>query len=64
VSAASRATVRFIGGPWDDKTADMNHVTAPVFAPGHEVGNHYWLDTKSDPPTYHWDGTEWEAKED
>jgi hypothetical protein len=36
---------------------DTKRLTAPVFAVGHEVGNHYWLDTKSDPPTYHWDGT-------
>lgn len=52
-----RFTVHFRGGPWDGQTTEVERVVAPVFAVGHEVGNHYWLDTKSDPPTYHWDGT-------
>lgn len=55
------AVMVFVGGPWDGKS-HTGRVTAPVFAVGDEVGNHYWLDTKSDPPTYHWDGTEWEVK--
>lgn len=57
--APKRVAVHFAGGPWNGKTTDVEYVVAPVFAPGHEVGNHYWLDTKSDPPAYHWDGTEW-----
>lgn len=59
---ASRVTVHFSGGPWDGKTTDIERVVAPVFGPGHEVGNHYWLDTTgTGPPTYHWDGTAWEV---
>jgi hypothetical protein len=54
-------TVRFAGGPWDGKQADGCAVVAPVFAPGHEVGDHYYLDTEGDPPTYHWDGSEPES---
>ena len=53
-------TVTFVGGPWDEKTTRVDHIVAPVFGPGHEIGNHYWLDTESDPPTYHWDGVDWE----
>lgn len=54
-------TAHFAGGPWDGKTVDVARIVAPVFGPGHEIGNHYWLDTKgaSGAPTYHWDGTEW-----
>ena len=47
--------VRFVGGPWDGQTVEVERVVGPVFAAGHEVGNHYWLDTKSDPPTYFWE---------
>lgn len=47
-------TVHFAGGPWDQRTTEVDRVVGPVFAVGHEVGNHYWLDSKSDPPTYHW----------
>lgn len=50
-------TVHFSGGPWAGRTFDTQNVTSPVFAVGHEVGNHYWLDSKSDPPTYFWQGT-------
>lgn len=57
----SMIEVVFVGGPWDGQRYSTERVTAPVFAVGHEIGNHYWLDTKSgDPPAYHWDGTEWE----
>jgi hypothetical protein len=65
-SVAERTTVHFAGGPWDGKTTDMDHLVAPVFGPGHAVGNHYWLDTKSSSgvPTYHWDGCEWATSED
>lgn len=53
-------TVHFSGGPWHGKTTDVERVVGPVFGPGHEVGNHYWLDTKgTGQPTYHWDGAEW-----
>lgn len=48
--------VHFSGGPWDAKTMEIERVVGPLFAVGHEIGNHYWLDTKSDPPTYVWDG--------
>jgi hypothetical protein len=54
-------TVHFTGGPWDGKTYDAERIVAPVFAAGHLIGNHYYLDTKSEPPTYFWDGTEWET---
>lgn len=47
-------TVRFSGGPWGGTTREVEKVVGPVFAPGDEVGNHYWLDTKMDPPTYFW----------
>lgn len=46
--------VHFKGGPWDGQTHGVGRVVGPVFAVGHAIGNHYWLDTKSDPPTYHW----------
>lgn len=58
--AEPQVTVHFSGGPWDGKQADVRIATAPVFAVGHEVGNHYWLDTESDPPTYFWDGPQQE----
>lgn len=47
-------TVHFDGGPWAGRTALMRTVTAPVFAVGDAEGKHYWLDSASDPPTYHW----------
>lgn len=47
-------TVHFEGGPWHGKTAAIDTVTAPVYAVGHDTGKHYWLDTNSNPPTYHW----------
>lgn len=50
-------TVMLYGGPWAG-TVDIDHVVGPVFAVGHPIGNHYWLDVKSDPPAYHWDGHE------
>ena len=53
-------TIHFQGGPWGGQTAQVERIVAPVFAVGHIVGNHYYLDTKSDPPTYFWDGTEYE----
>lgn len=57
--APAKVVVRFAGGPWDGQTAQVDMAVAPVFAVGHEIGNHYWLDTKSgDEPTYHWDGHE------
>lgn len=56
-----RTTVHFTGGPWAGQTYDTKQVTAPVFAVGDPAGNHYWLDTKSDPPMYHWDGEPFEA---
>ena len=61
-AAARKAgvTVHFTGGPWDGKTTVVKTVTAPVFAAGDNVGNHYFLDTESDPPVFHWDGTGWE----
>lgn len=58
--ARPKTTVHFSGGPWARQTYEVKHVVGPLFAVGHEIGNHYWLDTKSDPPTYVWDGTEWE----
>ena len=53
--ASERFSVTFDGGPWDGTTVAVDRVTGPVFAPGDEVGNHYWLDRKSDPPTYVWE---------
>lgn len=47
--------VVFAGGPWDGQSHTVPRVIGPVFAVGDEIGNHYWLDSKSDPPTYHWD---------
>lgn len=47
-------TVHFSGGPWNGQTIEVERVISPVFLPGNEVGNHYWLDIKSDPPTYFW----------
>lgn len=59
-----KTTVRFAGGPWDGQTTDIGRVVGPVFAVGHEIGNHYWLNSKSgNTPTYHWDGTEWGFKD-
>lgn len=55
-----KTRVSFNGGPWDQETAEVGRVVGPVFAVGHQVGNHYWLNSKSDPPTYHWDGAPWE----
>jgi hypothetical protein len=61
----SKVEVGFIGGPWDSQTTEIDHVVAPVFAAGHQIGSHYWLDTKSaGTPMYHWDGTPWEMKTD
>jgi hypothetical protein len=48
-------TVYFSGGPWDGQQAQVERVIGPVFVLGHEIGNHYWLDVNSDPPTYFWD---------
>lgn len=48
-------TVHFVGGPWDEKVVEVDRVVGPVFAAGHEIGNFYWLDAESDPPTYRWD---------
>jgi hypothetical protein len=47
-------TVHFEGGPWHDTAAPIDVVTAPVYSAGDEVGRNYWLDTTSNPPTYHW----------
>ena len=53
--------VTFAGGPWNGQTYGVERVVGPVFAVGHVIGNHYWLDSKGrGTPTYHWDGTEWE----
>lgn len=52
----SKVTVHFVGGPWHGQTYEVEMVVGPLFAVGHEVGNHYWLDSKSDPPTYQWAG--------
>ena len=55
-----KTEVAFSGGPWNRQTFKVDQVVAPVFAVGHEIGNHYWLDTKgSGTPTYYWDDTEW-----
>lgn len=51
-------TVHLVGGPWDGQQIEVECVVGPVLAVGHKVGNHYWLDTKSDPPAYHWDGAQ------
>lgn len=48
-------TVHFVGGPWDGLHVEEERVVGPVYGVGHEIGNRYWLDTKSDPPTYYWD---------
>jgi hypothetical protein len=55
---AHKTTLHFAGGPWNGRAYEADRVVGPVFAVGHEIGNHYWLDSKSDPPTYHWDGAE------
>lgn len=47
-------TVYLRGGPWDGQTREVERVVGPLLSVGHEIGNHYWLDTKSDPPTYYW----------
>lgn len=49
-----KITVHFQGGPWNGTTYEVERVIGPLFAVGHEIGNHYWLDSKSDPPTYFW----------
>jgi hypothetical protein len=60
---APKITVHFQGGPWHGQTYEVEQVVGPVFGVGHEIGNHYWLDSKSgNTPTYHWDGTEWAVK--
>ncbi len=59
-----KATVHFSGGPWAGQTYETERVIGPLFAVGHEIGNHYWLDTKSDPPTYYWDDTPWIQQEE
>lgn len=51
---ARSVTVHFRGGPWDGERVQVERVVGPVFNVGVEPGNRYWLDTKSDPPTYHW----------
>lgn len=56
-NARPKVTVHFIDGPWSGQSYEVERVVGPVFGAGHEVGNHYWLDTKSDPPTYFWDGS-------
>lgn len=50
----AKITVHFEGGPWHGQTYEAATVTAPVFAVGSATGRDYWLDTKSDPPTYRW----------
>lgn len=50
-----KVEVHFRGGPWAGQTYEVERVVGPVFAVGDEIGNHYWLDSKSDPPTYIWD---------
>lgn len=62
VVPSSAVVMVFKGGPWDGQS-HAGRVTAPVFAVGDSIGNHYWLDTKSDPPTYIWDGTSWDTDE-
>jgi hypothetical protein len=52
--AKPRTTVHFDGGPWNGRSVPMETVTAPAFSPSHSIGRNYWLDTKSDPPTYRW----------
>jgi hypothetical protein len=53
-----KVEVKFVGGPWAGQTTTVERVVGPVFAVGHEVGNHYWLDSKSKgTPLYYWDGT-------
>lgn len=59
-SAHAKTTVHFVGGPWEGQTYETERIVGPLFAVGHNVGNHYWLDSKSDPATYVWDGTEFE----
>ena len=54
VQERAMTTAHFAGGPWDGQQVEMEQVVGPVFGVGHDFGNHYWLDTKSDPPTYHW----------
>lgn len=56
-SDARKVEVHFVGGPWAGQTYKVDRVVGPVFGVGHEIGNHYWLDSKSDPPTYHWNET-------
>lgn len=58
VRPVSSVTVWFVGGPWDAKTTDVPRVVGPMYAVGDIIGKHYWLDVKSDPPTYHWDNSE------
>ena len=49
-----KVTVFMHGGPWQGQSFAVDRVGAPVFAVGHPIGGRYWLDAKSDPPTYHW----------
>jgi hypothetical protein len=57
-SEPAKVEVKFVGGPWAGQTTTVERVVGPVFAVGHEVGNHYWLDSKSKgTPLYYWDGT-------
>lgn len=53
-SHRAKITVHFEGGPWHGRSATVRTVTAPVFSVGNTIGRDYWLDTKSDPPTYRW----------
>jgi len=50
----SQTTAHFEGGPWHGRALPMKTVTAPVFSARHSVARNYWLDIKSDPPTYRW----------
>lgn len=56
MALAGTTRITFYGGPWDGEHSDVFMVTGPVFSVGHAIGSHYWLNTKSDPPRYHWDG--------
>jgi hypothetical protein len=55
-SAPDVIAVHFAGGPWDGQSVMVDRIVGPVFAVGHVIGNHYWLDARSSPPTYHWWG--------
>lgn len=45
--------VSFVGGPWNGETRDIERVITLLPATGGE----YWLDVKSDPPSYFWQPT-------